>query len=414
MSADPAPEPAPTPSLRSLPAEVRSTLVRGLGAYLRSMPRARLPATLRRFAGFRQQALSRHAPDLLEALSQPELWPGVLEWLDEDDHNLSATDASTLRAVCERKEGWFEELSSAPSAPRPSHPRETGVPRSVLERERARAARARDDARRAREEARRSVRAERAKSGELAEALRGVRAELTEARRARDAAQAAIRRATEEAQREVRRARRERDRARESRESLRTELKQERRKVTSLQREVAALGDELQLLNRRAPATRRTPRSSARRRRPLQTPPGRLPEAVDTLDEWLAQDDVRLVVDGYNVTKAPGGFGDLDLERQRQRLIDELERLARRRKAEVTIVFDGSSLAPGVARRHRGVVDVQYSGPTEIADDHLVAVLRGLPPDAVVVVTDDRDLQERVKALGATVAGSGQLLGLIR
>jgi predicted RNA-binding protein with PIN domain len=390
--------------------------VRALGAYLRSMPRAKLPATLRRFAGFRQQALVRHAPDLLEALSHPELRSKVLEWLDEDGPNLSAQDAATLRAVCERSEGWFEELSSVRPAParRTSHPREAGTSLSALEKERAKTARAREDARRAREEARRSVGAERAKIAELAEALRDVRAELTEARRGRQAAEARIPRAADEAQREVRRARRERDRAKESRASLRTELKQERRKVASLQREVAALVRELERLNEMPPATRRTPRSSTRRRRPLRTPPGRLPDSVDTLDEWLTQDAVRLLVDGYNVTKAPGGFGDLELERQRQRLIDELERLARRRGIEATVVFDGSTLAPGVARRHRGVVDVHYSRPTEIADDHLVAVLQGLPPDAVVVVTNDRDLQNRVKELGATVAGSGQLLGLIR
>jgi predicted RNA-binding protein with PIN domain len=402
------------PSPRALPQAVRKSLLRGLGSYLRSTPRAKLPGDVRRFAGFRQQALARHAPDLLEALARSEVSAGLLEWLDDESHNLSPEDVIALRTVAERSRGWFERLVDTGPAPTGTRAPDGSARRSALEKERTKAARARDDARRAREDARRSVQAERSKAAELTAIVRELRSELAEAWRARAAAEARVGRATDEAQRDVRRARRERDRARESSDALRREVKQERRKAAALQREVDALGRKLERLKSAPPPARRAERATNRKRRPLRTPPGRLPDDVDTLDEWLAHDDVHLVVDGYNVTKAPGGFGDLDLERQRQRLVDELERLARRRGIQATVVFDGSTLAPGVARRHRGVVEVHYSRPTEIADDHLVAVLEGLPPVAVVVVTNDRDLQRRVKALGATVAGSGQLLGLIR
>lgn len=37
-----------------------------------------------------------------------------------------------------------------------------------------------------------------------------------------------------------------------------------------------------------------------------------------------------------------------------------------------------------------------------------------MPPDPVVVVTNDRELQGRARRLGATIASSNQLLTLIR
>ncbi|HEX2235087.1 MAG TPA: NYN domain-containing protein, partial [Actinomycetota bacterium] len=89
--------------------------------------------------------------------------------------------------------------------------------------------------------------------------------------------------------------------------------------------------------------------------------------------------------------------------------------LGRARGARATIVFDGSEVPPGTVRRRRGgPVDVHYSTPDETADDHLVAVLEGFPPDPVVVVSDDRELRARVAPLGATVAGTRQLLALLR
>jgi predicted RNA-binding protein with PIN domain len=143
-------------------------------------------------------------------------------------------------------------------------------------------------------------------------------------------------------------------------------------------------------------------------------PKGRYEDAPETLEAWLEAPGVHLLVDGYNVTKAEGGFGDIELVQQRQRLVHEVTRLIRRKGARATVIFDGSNVPPGTSRRSRGPVYVEYSRPTEIADDHLIAKLGDLPPDPVVVATNDRELQGRAAALGATVATSNQLLGLIR
>jgi predicted RNA-binding protein with PIN domain len=121
-----------------------------------------------------------------------------------------------------------------------------------------------------------------------------------------------------------------------------------------------------------------------------------------------------LLVDGYNVTKAEGGFSGLPLEAQRERLVEEIMKLATRKKLPTTIVFDGSQVPPGTRRRRRGPVAVEYSNPHEPADDHLVALLETGGPEPAVLVTSDRDLRDRAGALGATVARSEQLLALIR
>jgi predicted RNA-binding protein with PIN domain len=405
------------PDLESLPADVRSALLRGIGAYLRSGARAELPSELRRFAGFRQRTLQRHGVELLSALERPEPRARILEWL-QDSHGLRARECNLLREACERRDGWSERLTAAARASK--HARAARGPEeelrsalAALSKERERARRARDDARRARAEARRGAQRETARQQALARELELARVELGLLRRELRTAESARSRAALEAERELRRLRRDRDRSQASAESLRAELRQAKKEITALERARSELGRKLERSDT-SPAPR-TPRPRPRgRRRPLRAPPGRMPDDVDTLDEWLEEDHVSLLVDGYNVTKAPGGFGALALAAQRERLTDSVERLARRRSVAATIVFDGSDVPRGTVRRHRGAVDVHYSRPPESADDHLVAVLEALPADPVVVVTSDRGLQERVRGLGATVASAQQLLGLIR
>jgi predicted RNA-binding protein with PIN domain len=142
-------------------------------------------------------------------------------------------------------------------------------------------------------------------------------------------------------------------------------------------------------------------------------PKGLFAESPETLDAWLKEPNVLLLIDGYNVSKTESGFGSLRLEDQRTRLIDEIDRLARTRKVPATIVFDGAAIDPGTTRRARRTVKVAYSKPPEVADDHLVALLDELPRHPVIVVTDDRELQERCVARGATIARAEQLLSLI-
>jgi predicted RNA-binding protein with PIN domain len=411
------PDPGATegrPVLEDLPAAA-NVLVEGLGIYLRGVPRRELPGALRRFAGLRARALTRHRADLLRAIELAEVRAALLEWLERAPRSLSGPQEAVLRDTCERSEGWEERLAAISDPPRTS-PKSAPGAHADLAREREKTRRARAEIRAARDGARRDVTAERARSTALAKEGEELRRALDAARRELAAARAEVQQASLRAERELRRARRDAERARASREELRGELKGERRRAAALERRLERLEPDAPSPGRPRP-TSSAPRSAPgtrRRRRPLGVPRGRPGDDVDTLDEWLTHDDVCLLVDGYNVTKAPGGFGGLALEAQRERLVAEIERLARRRGVRAIVVFDGSDVAPGTQRRRRGPVEVHYSLPDEPADDHLVALLRELPPDPVVVVTSDRDLQERVRERGATVARARQLLELIR
>jgi predicted RNA-binding protein with PIN domain len=164
----------------------------------------------------------------------------------------------------------------------------------------------------------------------------------------------------------------------------------------------------------RPTSSKTAPPSEPESRSPLPVPQGLLEDAPETLDAWLNHGRAHLLVDGYNVSKHEAGYGDLSLEAQRGRLVDEVTRLVRAKKVDAIIVFDGANMPPGTSRRARGPVKVEYSKPPESGDDHLVGRLGTLPNFPVIVVTDDRELRERASALGATLAFSTQLLALIR
>ncbi|GGJ85063.1 RNA-binding protein [Pilimelia anulata] len=129
------------------------------------------------------------------------------------------------------------------------------------------------------------------------------------------------------------------------------------------------------------------------------------------LDELLALPRVHLVVDGYNVTKR--GYGELSLERQRQRLITGLTGLAARTRAEVTLVFDGADRVPGLATPPRGV-RVLFSRKGETADELIRRLVRAEPAGRpVVVVSSDREVADGIRRHGAYPAAADALLRLL-
>jgi hypothetical protein len=83
----------------------------------------------------------------------------------------------------------------------------------------------------------------------------------------------------------------------------------------------------------------------------------------------------------------------------RQQALDSV----RHQRTSLTVVFDGPPPSGSPAVEHLGQVVVQYSGSSS-ADDVIVGLLasRGRAADWVVV-TDDRDLRNRVRERGARV-----------
>jgi len=393
----------------TFPPDIRAALVEGLGAYVAGAAHLDLPKKLRRLKGFTPKGLARHGNELLELLEDETQRKLILQDLDDDSLRLSKRNASVLRIALERSDGWDAQLAAMSDSSEEVQSETQGDFEKQLERERRKVKEAREEARKAKAAARSAVESNSRKVEELERAVAATDAELRRVQAELQAAVAEAGQATSELERRERRAQRDVEKARADRDESRAEAKSLRKEVARLTRE---LGSETVADK---PPTRSVQRPREPKvRRPLDVPKGLMAESRETLEAWLKEPNVSLLIDGYNVSKTEGGFGEVSLEHQRNRLVDEIDRLARRLKVPSTIVFDGALIEPAAVRRKRRTVVVAYSKPPEIADDHLVALLDERPNFPVIVVTNDRELQDKSVVLGATIARAEQLLSLIR
>lgn len=399
--------------------DVAASVVRGMGAFIRSTSEAELPPKLKRFKRFdRPQALMAQKHALLDVLDSDEFTRArISEWMSDGKPPLKQKELEVLRLVVERPDGWDALVAgSKPAATEEPRKAETKTKdfERMLTREKERTAKAKEELRRARDELRVAVKDEAARSRALEASLEEARAEVEELRARVAAAERAAAAGERAAERAERKSRSVADKAAEKEKALREELRAARRELKQLKDAATQRARQSARAPQRSGGTRAAVAPKTGRRRRLAAPKGRLNTDPETLEAWLGADDVRILVDGYNVTKAEGGFGDVALPQQRRRLIEGVGKLARRTKVPATIVFDGSDVPPGTSRRPAGPVTVEYSSPGEIADDHLIARIEALEAVPVVVVTNDKELQHRAAALGATIATSNQLLALIR
>jgi len=123
-----------------------------------------------------------------------------------------------------------------------------------------------------------------------------------------------------------------------------------------------------------------------------------------------------LVVDGYNVIFASGRrpvrYESGECERLRTELLERLEHYRNLTGEEITVVFDGG---PGGAHlaRHQwfGGLEVIFSDPESDADEEIKRLVRdSTGARDLRIVTDDRELTQYVRRLGARVSSSGELL----
>jgi predicted RNA-binding protein with PIN domain len=399
--------------------DVQAALLRGVGAYLRGADRNELPPPLRRLRGFRPAALAKHKGELLGALDLAPTRALILQWLEESKPPLAKADGAILRTAAEGGEGWRDSFpSSSPAVPAGNHS-EAAIERlqEQLERERARTGKAREAERIAKDALAEATRRAGLETAAQSRELARLRTEL-EARHAELAEhRATVAKLTEERTRERRRGERDLQKERRARQEAERALKGVRRDLRNRDEELAGLRRKPGAKFKQGGTDDREERQDAipggRRRQRLKAPHGLLDDDPKSLDRWLRTENVRVLIDGYNVSKSGTGFANLSLEDQRNRVVEAVTRLARKNNLTPIVVFDGAETQPGTSRRLRGPVVVEYS-TGEIADDHLIARLEALPEDPVVFVTDDRELQGRAATLGATIATSAQLLALAR
>ena len=118
--------------------------------------------------------------------------------------------------------------------------------------------------------------------------------------------------------------------------------------------------------------------------------------------------DVHLVVDAMNVIGSrPDGWWR-DREGAMRDLVARLEAFAEAAGQPVTVVLEGRPFDVPLARE--GGLRVTFAsrrGP-DAADDEIVALVAGAAdPSALLVVTSDAALAERVRAAGADVTPAG-------
>jgi predicted RNA-binding protein with PIN domain len=163
-----------------------------------------------------------------------------------------------------------------------------------------------------------------------------------------------------------------------------------------------------------APKSTPAARVSEPRRQPARLPPALFDDSPAAAAHLVRVPGMTLLVDGYNVSKR--AWDDLAIPEQRRRLTDALAELAARTGVETHLFFDGAEQpgASALASAPRSIVKTRFSPPEVDADEVIIEFVDQLPRHRpVVVATNDRRVQDEVRARGANVISAGQLLGLL-
>lgn len=405
--------PAPsTAALAALPNDAAAWLIPHVRAALNGLEPADVTPVVRRLRAAPTGKLAggrvrRELDGLLAAGGPP--WRAVVARL-RDAQDVPASIAALLEPGTTPIEPAGETAPPRSTAPAPVRSPRSGRA-DEDERQRARL---------------REVRAER---DELRRRLEGAEARLAAGAAERDRLDAELRAAlgrvaelgsrvegaAAERERAVERERRRRDGEVARLEATIAELRraeQERARERRRREERARAAEQEEV---RAAEERRRAKERAGPQRLVPGRPSRLPADVHPgtteAAELLLHPGRRVFVDGYNVTKQHQP--DLDLEGQRRWLLGLLAALTARRRIVPTVVFDGQGRAASrPAAGSRGVREV-FTPAGVSADDELVLTAEATD-EPLLVVTDDRELTDRLVASGADVIGTRPFLGVAR
>jgi predicted RNA-binding protein with PIN domain len=404
-----------TPTLAELPEPVRTRIVALAADVLPDVPK--LPPAVRRVAGFAPARRARlGASAISEALSDEELRERVgtqVSARPAPDTTDPVADAA-LRWLT-RPEDW--EAGFADAVRRVGERAEQADDRAdrEVERLKSRLAEAERSVRDLRAAHRAQLDEVKADNTALRRKLGDTRTAEKEARAAADDAAAAERAAGE------RTAALERENKR-----LRGQVEQLEAQVREGRREARSERDEATLRARILLETVIDAASGLRRELALPQVSGAPGDRVEAdvaeagqrvpsqaaLEQYLTMPRARLVVDGYNVSKA--AWPTSPLEAQRIRLMGSLAPLVARTGVETTVVFDAADTdhRPPV-NAPRGV-RVLFSPRGVIADDVIRDLVAAEPEGRiVVVVTADQAVARDVTRDGARVVAPEALLDLL-
>jgi predicted RNA-binding protein with PIN domain len=403
------------PSLADLPEPVRIRVVALTADVLPDVPK--LPPAVRRVAGFAPARRARlGATAIAEALADDELRERVgtqVAARRAPDTSDPAADAALHWLT--RPEDWEEGFADAVRrvAERPE-PAEGRAEREV-ERLRARLADAEQAVRELRTAHKAQLDEVKADNTALRRKLGDTRVAEKEARAAAEEAAAAGRAAGERTaalERENRRLRAQVERLEEDAREGRRDARTERDEATLRARILLETVIDAAAGLRRELALPQVSGSPADRVEADVAEPGQRVPSQAGLEQYLAMPRARLIIDGYNVSKA--AWPSSSLEAQRIRLMGSLAALVARTGAETTVVFDAadSDHRPPV-NAPRGV-RVLFSPRGVIADDVIRELVAAEPEGrVVVVVTADQAVARDVTRDGARVVPPQALLDLL-
>lgn len=141
-------------------------------------------------------------------------------------------------------------------------------------------------------------------------------------------------------------------------------------------------------------------------------PVGRIALTTSLLERYLTMPRSRLIIDGYNVSKAAWPASSLEV--QRQRLLAGLAPLVARTGAETTVVFDAAEAGARPPVHPPRGLKVVFSPRGVIADEVVGRLAEAEPAGRVVlVVSDDGEVAGRAARAGARPVGAQALLDLL-
>ena len=122
---------------------------------------------------------------------------------------------------------------------------------------------------------------------------------------------------------------------------------------------------------------------------------------------------MHLLIDGYNllyVGRSLIQINAIDLQRERDRLIDKISVYRRQKPCEITVVFDGWQGGWVTEKRElRKGIELVFSKRDEKADEVIkrMAMAKGA---GVIVITSDREIARFAERLSVSVIPSDQFL----